>query len=147
MRKRLSLFYGLITLILIAGCTSNVRYTRSSSRPSSVAAKREKHKTLLKPKRHALRGIASYYGPGFHGKLTANGEKFNMYAMTAAHKTLPFNTKVKVKNLDNDRTVIIRINDRGPFKKGRIIDLSKGAAKKAGMLKTGTANVKLEILK
>jgi rare lipoprotein A len=93
-----------------------------------------------------FRGIASWYGPDFHGKLTANGEIYNMYEYTAANKTLPLGTIVKVINLNNNRSVIVRINDRGPFVKGRIIDLSYIAGKKIGIDKTGTAPVKLIVL-
>ena len=88
-------------------------------------------------------GYASWYGPGFHGRRTASGEIYNMYKFTAAHKTLPLGTYVKVINLENGRSVIVRINDRGPFVKGRIIDLSYAAAKKLGMLKKGVARVKI----
>ena len=90
--------------------------------------------------------VASYYADKFHGRKTSNGEIFNMYALTAAHKTLPFNTKVKVTNLTNGKSVIVRINDRGPFVKGREIDLSKAAASKLDMIKSGTAKVKLTII-
>jgi len=90
--------------------------------------------------------VASYYADKYHGRKTSNGEVFNMYDLTAAHKTLPFNTKVKVTNLSNGKSVIVRINDRGPFIKGREIDLSKAAAVKIGMIKSGTAKVSLEIL-
>jgi rare lipoprotein A len=89
-------------------------------------------------------GIASYYGGKFHGKRTANGETFNKNALTAAHLTLPFGTKLKVTNLRNGRSVVVRVNDRGPHVRGRIIDLSQAAAKKIGI--TGTARVKLEVL-
>jgi rare lipoprotein A len=92
------------------------------------------------------RGIASWYGPNFHGKKTSNGEWYDMYAMTAAHKTLPMNTVVKVTNLLNGKSAIVRINDRGPFVKNRIIDLSYAAAKKIGVVASGTAPVRLEIL-
>ena len=92
------------------------------------------------------KGIASWYGPGFHGQRTASGEVYNMYKYTAAHKTLPLGTYVRVINLENGKTVIVRINDRGPFKKGRIIDLSYAAAKKIGMIASGTARVKLDII-
>ncbi len=92
-------------------------------------------------------GVASYYGKRFHGRLTANGERFNMNAMTAAHKTLPFGTKVRVTNPRNGRSVVVRINDRGPFIRGRTIDLSRGAAQKIGMISTGHARVKLEIVR
>jgi rare lipoprotein A len=89
-------------------------------------------------------GIASWYGPNFHNKLTSNGEYYNMYAMTAAHKTLPMNTMLKVTNLENGKVAIVRINDRGPFVKNRIIDVSKKAASILGFQKKGTANVIVE---
>ncbi len=89
-------------------------------------------------------GNASWYGPGFHGKKTANGERYNMYAMTAAHKTLPLGTKVQVTNLSNGKKIIVRINDRGPFHGGRIIDLSKTAAKKLDIIKSGFAKVHIK---
>lgn len=92
-------------------------------------------------------GVASYYGKRFHGRLTANGERFNMNAMTAAHKTLPFGTKVRVTNARNGRSVVVRINDRGPFVRGRTIDLSKSAAQKIGMIGSGHAKVKLEVVR
>ncbi len=91
-------------------------------------------------------GIASWYGAEEHGDPTASGERFNMYDYTAAHRTLPFGTKVKVTNLQNGRKVDVRINDRGPFKRGRIIDLSYAAAKSIRMLGKGTAKVKLEVI-
>ena len=92
------------------------------------------------------RGIASWYGPNFHGKYTSNGEIYNMYAYTAAHKTLPMNTIVKVTNLNNGKSVIVRINDRGPFVNKRIIDLSYAAGKKIGLDVTGTAPVELKVI-
>lgn len=95
---------------------------------------------------YAAEGFASWYGPGFHGRTTANGERYNQYAMTAAHKSLPFGTKVRVINLENDKEVIVRINDRGPYVQGRIIDLSRKAAKQLTMLGKGTAKVRVETL-
>jgi rare lipoprotein A len=92
------------------------------------------------------RGIASWYGPGFHGKQTANGEVFDTAELTAAHKKLPFHTRVHVTNLDNGSTVVVRINDRGPFIRGRIIDLSRAAAEEIGMIGPGTARVELRLL-
>ena len=89
---------------------------------------------------------ASYYAEKYHGRKTANGETFNMYAMTCAHKTLPFGTVLRVTNLKNNKSVDVRVNDRGPFVKGREIDVSKAAAQKLGMIKTGTASVRIEIL-
>ncbi len=93
------------------------------------------------------KGFASWYGSDFHGKLTSNREIYNMHAMTAAHKTLPFGAYVRVTNLNNGKTIVVRINDRGPFIKGRIIDLSYVAAKKLGMDITGVAPVKIKVLK
>lgn len=93
---------------------------------------------------HKQRGKASWYGPGFAGRKTANGERFNPSQLTAAHKKLPFNTTVRVTNLENDKSVIVRINDRGPYAGRRIIDLSKAAAKKIGLIKNGVAMVEIE---
>lgn len=90
------------------------------------------------------RGYASWYGPKFHGRLTANGERFNQYALTAAHKTIPLGSYVRVTNLENGRTLVLLINDRGPFVRGRIIDLSKRAAELLGVIKKGTAKVLVE---
>jgi rare lipoprotein A len=92
------------------------------------------------------RGVASWYGPGFHSASTSNGERYDMYAMTAAHKTLPLPTYVQVTNLSNGKHVIVRVNDRGPFKEGRIIDLSYSAAAKLDMIKAGTTFVEVRAL-
>ena len=91
-------------------------------------------------------GLASWYGPKFHGKLTASGEVFNQEKFTAAHPTLPWGSKVKVTNLDNGKSVDVRINDRGPFGKGRIIDVSRAAARALGMVGRGITTVQLEWL-
>jgi len=91
-------------------------------------------------------GIASWYGKPFHGRRTANCEIYDMNKLTAAHKTLPFNTRVLVTNLRNQKSVVVRINDRGPFIKGRIIDLSREAARKLGMMHSGVEKVALDIL-
>jgi rare lipoprotein A len=92
-------------------------------------------------------GIASYYAAKFHGKRTASGETFNSKLMTAAHRTLPFGTKLKVTNLRNKKFVIVRVNDRGPHVRGRVVDLSRAAAELIGIRRTGTSRVKLEVLK
>lgn len=92
------------------------------------------------------RGIASWYGPSFHGNPTANGEPYDMWAMTAAHRTLPFGTWVLVQSIDTGKSVTVRINDRGPFIRGRIIDLSYGAARELTMIGKGTEEVRLTIL-
>jgi rare lipoprotein A len=95
---------------------------------------------------YSLQGTASYYGGKFHGRKTASGERFNQEALTAAHKTLPLGTQVRVTNLRNGESVDVKINDRGPYHKGRVIDLSKGAARELGMLGAGTAKVKVELI-
>ncbi|WP_446340524.1 septal ring lytic transglycosylase RlpA family protein [Coleofasciculus chthonoplastes] len=100
----------------------------------------------LGPVRFQVKGIASWYGPGFHGNRSASGERFNQNALTAAHRNLPFGTNVRVTNLNNGRSVIVRINDRGPFVRGRVIDLSAAAARVLGLLRTGVAPVRIEIL-
>jgi len=92
------------------------------------------------------KGIASWYGNKFHGGRTSSGEEYDMYAMTAAHKTLPIPVYVEVTNHDNGRKAIVRVNDRGPFHEGRIIDLSYAAATKLGVAKTGTANVSIRVV-
>jgi len=120
------------------------KYSSATMRPYVVHGK--KYYPEIVSVGDEFRGIASWYGPNFHGKLTSNGEKYNMWAMTAAHKTLPMNTIVKVTNRRNGKSTVVRINDRGPFVSTRIIDLSKAAASKIGMIGTGTAPVKLEIL-
>jgi rare lipoprotein A len=93
-----------------------------------------------------LYGQASYYAKEFQGKTTANGEKFDMYKLTAANRTLPFGTKVRVTNLANGEQVMVTINDRGPYKKERLIDLSFAAAREIGLIETGTAKVKVEVV-
>ncbi len=117
---------------------------RATMRSYVIAGKRY-HPTLAKVD-DRFNGIASWYGPNFHAKKTSNGEVYDMYAMTAAHKTLPMNTMVKVDNLENGKSIVVRINDRGPFVTGRIIDLSNKAAHKVDMVKKGTARVKLTVL-
>ena len=101
--------------------------------------------TYAKNKRVQI-GKGSWYGKRFQGKRTANGERYNMYSYTAAHRTFPFNSMVKVTNLKNGRSIIVRINDRGPYHRGRIIDLSYLAAKKLGYAKRGVAKLKIKLL-
>jgi rare lipoprotein A len=132
---------ALITAVIVSGCASSPRFTRERSGGSNTHSASGDSKS-----RKTMEGIASYYADDFNGKKTANGETYDMYKMTAAHRSLPFNTKVKVTNLDNKRSIIVRINDRGPFKLERIIDLSMAAATQLGMKGMGTANVKLEVI-
>ena len=93
-----------------------------------------------------LHGLASWYGTVFNGRLTASGERFNMYAMTACHRTLPFGSLVRVVNRDNKKSVVVRITDRGDLFEGRIIDLSFAAAQKISMTKAGLANVDVQVI-
>ncbi len=137
-----------LAISILNGCAPkrrvSVKYKRGTYRPYRVNGKTY----YPLPSAYGFReeGYASWYGPGFHGKRTASGEPYNMYAMTAAHKILPMNTYVRVENLKNHRSVVVRINDRGPFVKNRIIDLSYAAAKRLGMIGDGTARVRIVAL-
>jgi rare lipoprotein A len=102
------------------------------------------YKPMLSGGGYSEEGLASWYGPDFHDKLTASGERYDMYAMTAAHKVLPFGSMVRVTSLENGKSVVVRINDRGPFVGNRIIDLSKAAAEQMGMTEKGTMLVRVE---
>jgi len=162
-----------LLLILLSACSNNYgRYQQShDSTPTRLPHASELHDAIprieaksrggnknnyeVRGKRYKVldsadnfsqKGIASWYGKKFHGHLTSNGEIYNMYGMSAAHKNLPLPTYLQVTNLDNDKTVIVRVNDRGPFHQNRIIDLSYSAAFKLDMLKTGTANVLIEAI-
>jgi len=119
-----------------------------ASNPASVTpAEKPKTSPAVKTSsRPRKKGMASWYGPGFHGRRTASGETFNSSSLTAAHRYLPFGTKVRVTNLRNGRSVVVRINDRGPFSGGRVIDLSRGAAAIIGVFQSGVAPVVLEVL-
>ena len=117
--------FGLLALFsLLAGCASGI----------------------INPNGYDETGTASYYGAKHHGNKTASGEPFNQNALTAAHRRLPFGTQVKVTNLDNDKSVVVRINDRGPHTRGRLIDLSRKAAEQLGMIGSGTARVRVQAL-
>ncbi|WGE31784.1 septal ring lytic transglycosylase RlpA family protein [Actinobacillus genomosp. 2] len=105
---------------------------------------KEQHKHTAR--NHYQSGVASYYADKFNGRRTANGERFSNAAMTAAHKTLPFGTLVEVTNTRNGRSVVVRVNDRGPYAHARVVDLSKAAARQLGMHHHGTAHVKLAVL-
>ena len=129
-------------VILVLNCSNSPRYTtgsRNRSKPVKKVNSTAKSKKILK-------GISSYYGEDFHGKLTANGEVYDMYGLTAAHKTLPLNTIVRVTNMENEKSLILRINDRGPYVKGRMLDCSYGAALKLGFIGNGTTKVKVEVI-
>ncbi|MBU3023036.1 septal ring lytic transglycosylase RlpA family protein [Aestuariibacter sp. A3R04] len=165
--------YGLLlmTAVLLSACQSQSRYAQHTdsaptfvydepdytdaqpryepyrewnSRPYEVLGKR--YFPLQTGKGFEQVGLASWYGQKFHGHLTSNGETYDMFAMTAAHKTLPLPSFVRVTNLSNNKSVIVRVNDRGPFHSNRIIDLSYAAAKKLDYQQHGTAKVKLEVI-
>ena len=119
-------------------------YSRGGNKNYQVRGKN--YQVLLHANNFKQQGIASWYGKKFHGHLTSNGEIYDMYGMSAAHKNLPLPTYVKVTNLNNQKSVIVRVNDRGPFHHQRVIDLSYSAAYKLDMLKSGTANVEITAL-
>ena len=130
------------SLIFLHGCAGPASYKPEREIASREIATHKKPKTAS----YYQRGLASYYGKGFQNKKTASGERFNLHSMTAAHKTLPFGTKVIVKNMRNGKTVKVRINDRGPFVKGRIIDLSRAAFSQIASLNAGLARVEIKIV-
>ena len=143
----------IIILLFFYSCTSSPRYGQYSStrktprlkkssklqNPADIKTKGIKH-------RKVMNGVSSFYAEDFHGKLTANGEIYDMYGVTAAHKTLPLNTVCRVTNTSNKKSLILRINDRGPYIKGRILDCSYGAAKKLDFINQGTTKVKIEVI-
>ncbi len=132
-------------LALLTGCHHRGHVVMRLPTAPGAAKTREGAPPTVPVTQGDLHGIASWYGYPYQGRATADGEIYNMYAMTAAHRTLPFNTRVRVHDLDNGRSVDVRINARGPFIRGRIIDLSYAAAKAVGMAGAGTAHVELEI--
>ncbi|KAB2878929.1 septal ring lytic transglycosylase RlpA family protein [bacterium] len=138
--KSNSVLIILTSVILISGCVPQPIY-KSISTPVITRSGEVSEKIT-----ESFTGTASYYADKFHGRKTASGETFNMHDLTAAHKTLPFGTIVKVTNLKNDKSVKLKINDRGPFVKDRIIDVSLAAAKELDMLGTGTAEVRVDIV-
>lgn len=137
----------LLCAALVSGCGSRGSWRKGGVPGSKPYTVRGKTYYPLKSAHGFVEvGVASWYGPGFHGKKTANGERYNQYAMTAAHKLLPLGTKVRVTHLGNGRSVIVRINDRGPFVEDRVIDLSRGAATRLNMMGAGTARVRVQSL-
>ncbi len=145
--RKLALVLALV--LTLASCGSAVRYGHSTPRSGSGSGSggSKSGPTIDTPVASgSSRGVASYYGAKFHGRLTANGERFDQNAMTAAHRSLPFGTKVRVKHVRNSKEVVVRINDRGPFVDGRIIDLSRAAAEQLGMLTEGIATVDITVV-
>ena len=152
-------YFTIIFLFLFFSCTPSPRYTTSKNINSDKATKANSYKTTKSKKKYNKKqkssfnpnkkkyiGISSYYGKDFHGKLTANGEVYDMYGLTAAHKTFPLNTVARVTNLKNGKSLYIRINDRGPYVDGRILDCSYGAAKKLDFLQEGTTEVEIRVI-
>ena len=125
-----------------SGEISSTGSTSSTAKPYTVKGKT--YRPLLSANGYREEGVASWYGRDFHGRKTASGETYNMNAMTAAHKLLPMGTKVRVTHLKNGKSIVVRINDRGPFAGGRVIDLSYAGAKALNMIGTGTARVRIE---
>jgi rare lipoprotein A len=131
-RVRIELLPILLASIVVAGACA--QHKAPSASPAPVE------------RRHVETGQASWYGKAHQGKLTASGERFDMHALTAAHRTLPFGTIVRVKHLKSGKSVNVRINDRGPFRSGRIIDLSYEAARRLGIVSRGAARVELSVI-
>jgi rare lipoprotein A len=127
--RRLLIGVTVVGLGLLGGCAA--RPTTAEKQPSPA------------PRGHLEEGLASYYGPGYAGRPTASGEKFNPQALTAAHRTLPFGSCLRVVNMESGRSVEVRVNDRGPFVKGRVVDVSLAAAKQLGLVEKGLARVRL----
>jgi rare lipoprotein A len=146
----------LVILALLGGCSgksSPVKRTAAIKKSTRLPATQrpyvinnKKYYPIPSAEGYNEQGIASWYGPGFHGRLTSNGEVYDMHSMTAAHKTLPMDTMLLVKNLENGRQTVVRVNDRGPFVQGRIIDLSLTAAKSIGIAEKGVARVQVTAL-
>lgn len=149
---RLIALLALLGLFLTAGCASKV--PSPAPRPGEKKPATQRPYTVMGKTYHPVdsahgyreSGYASWYGPNFHGKRTSNGEVYDMDQMTAAHKTLPMNTFVEVTNLENQRKAVVRVNDRGPFVDGRVIDLSRAAARQLGVYGPGTAKVEIVAL-
>ena len=149
--KNKSIFF---IIILLSGCfsqfpfdeTEEIDNQTSAGNPSSYYLRGQSYKVLAFSDNFKQQGIASWYGDDFHGKKTSNGEIYNMYGMTAAHKTLPIPSYVKVTNLKTMRSLVVRINDRGPYHDNRIIDLSYAAAQKLDIHQPGVEQVKIETI-
>lgn len=136
----------IIAGLLVLGCASwnqKISSRTGFNRPQNM---QKFYKTTAVAVGTELTGKASYYGPGFHGKLTANGTVYDQNALTCAHKTLPFNTKLQVTNLSNGQSVVVTVNDRGPYKDDRILDLSVAAAQKIDLTTQGVATVKAKVI-
>ena len=140
-------FFVIILILFFYSCTASPRYTSNQNNNAlSNYGKNYSSNNKFNVNKKVYTGVSSWYGQDFHGNLTANGEVYDMYGITAAHKEFPLNTVARVTNLDNWKSIILRINDRGPYIDGRILDCSYGAAKKLGFIKAGTANVEIKVI-
>ncbi len=158
MYRYLTIGVALLEIFIIQGCLRDVEPAATYETTKFTSAARHRstmrcytvlgrtYRPTFVKVGQKMRGIASWYGPNFHGKYTSNGERYNMYAKTAAHKTWPMDTMVRVTNLQNGRSTVVRINDRGPFVRGRVIDCSYAAGKELGLDKSGIAKVELEVV-
>jgi len=137
-----SIFFYILLFSLLK-CSTGAKFSRTPKYTREFSREQASQYRV----NQVLKGECSYYADKFHGKKTANGEIYNMNAFTAAHRTLPFNTILEVKNIKNGKTVRVRVNDRGPFKKGRILDISLAAAKKIDLVRMGVAQIEAKIIK
>ncbi|WP_370655040.1 septal ring lytic transglycosylase RlpA family protein [Hydrogenophaga sp.] len=139
MRWRPALVLSLATVLWLGGCATRAPWDDEPVESTSVPAPSDATPSEAGPE--IERGMASWYGEEFHGRRTASGEPFSKHEFTAAHKTLPFGTRVRVRHAKNGKEVTVRINDRGPFSRGRVIDLSRAAASAIGLTRSGVAPV------
>ncbi len=145
--KYLLYFSLIIVIIFTSACSPKKKYKKGTPATMKTYCVRGKtYKPTYVSIGKKLRGISSWYGSKFHGRRTSNGERYNMYAFTAAHKTWPMNTMVRVTNLQTKKSTVVRINDRGPFVRGRIIDCSYAAGKSLGLDRAGIAKVQIEVI-
>ena len=136
----------LVLIVALTACAHTAPESRATERGERSERQRGSAEPVARPHGAVQEGQCSWYGREQHGHLTANGEHFDMYAFTAAHRTLPMQTRVRVTNLKNGRSVVVRINDRGPYSRRRIIDVSFAAAKSLGMLDAGVVPARVEVL-
>lgn len=144
-----TLFTIFFSIFLLTGCFQKQTYTSKAGQKATMRSYKvlgKRYYPTYVSVGEKMKGVASWYGPNFHGKKTSNGEQYDMHANTAAHKTWPMDTMVKVKNLQNGTSTIVRINDRGPFVSGRVIDCSYTAGKKLGLDRSGIAKVEIEVV-
>ncbi len=149
MKSKILFYTAIIIFTTFLNCSNSPRYYKSDNtgfKKTSKKVSKSGKENKSKGHRKIIKGISSFYAEDFHGKLTANGEVYDMYGLTAAHKTIPLNTICRVTNLENNKSLILRINDRGPYIKGRILDCSYGAAKKLDFINQGTTKVKIEVI-